>query len=488
MHSLALSVVVPVVLAFLLAQLSVFFSLRRSLKKLGKELRGAAQGNGKLQPELHSWLEWLSMTFDAQQASAVDISRNECFEELDRSLNDDLRFNILSRLSIAAPLLGVILTAVGFWGFEPPSDTEAFSEIVQSITPMFVGVGAGALLALINQGLLAITEFQHGDVKDSARIWFDKFVWKSRVGPLDRSTQALTEVASSLRATSTDQSASIATMRSVADLMHNVANEFRLNLQTFVSEMKGLPQNLPRLAEVVNEAADKFGRIVPQCVSAASEFSSSVLKFRQVTEENIAKTYEYQNATAADISESTSRLSESIATLTEGSIKATNVIEEFGSAGAKLLDSLQSSILPYQSYLGGTTERLEWVTGEIKDELVRMQQSFANASQQSIAASEVFSTLAKVSQEFQRHMQEQMGPASQNIRAAAVDIQVIMSNVSDSTSRIEEAALRLADAAKDTSTGAALLKQSVEREVVASHQFLGRATKNFDATAESLLE
>ena len=73
-----------------------------------------------------------------------------------------------------APLLGVIITAIGFLSLRRSLGTDAES-LLAALIPLIVGVGGGATLAVVNQILLQIVDRNLDSLRLLAR---DRFLAK----------------------------------------------------------------------------------------------------------------------------------------------------------------------------------------------------------------------------------------------------------------------------------------------------------------------
>jgi hypothetical protein len=71
---------------------------------------------------------------------------------------------VLQRLGVMAPLMGVIFTAFGLLNLKPPTD-EGTAAILGAMTPFGLGIGGGALIAILNQCVLLLSEFVYRDTE-----------------------------------------------------------------------------------------------------------------------------------------------------------------------------------------------------------------------------------------------------------------------------------------------------------------------------------
>jgi ABC-type transporter Mla subunit MlaD len=110
------------------------------------------------------WLKW------SQEAHNSRRSREELLRQLDFWLLND-RFRLrLKRLSTVAPLFGVSLTAMGFMMLgEGEQQLKALS-----FTPLYSGVFAGVLLAMINQAAMTYLEEVCAQKRSNCEEYFAK--------------------------------------------------------------------------------------------------------------------------------------------------------------------------------------------------------------------------------------------------------------------------------------------------------------------------
>ncbi|MEM9659204.1 MAG: hypothetical protein AAF961_12665, partial [Planctomycetota bacterium] len=159
------AVVVAVALAFFLLQtalaLRFYLRLRRQERMLGElndEVEQGFDGRGDFESVSapFAWLRWIDTVFPpGSNRPRGNYSREEILQELDTRIASDSDYLLLQRLGVMAPLLGVVLTVVGFWWLQiDESEEQSLQSIMFAVTPLVSGVGAGAVLAMINQALL----------------------------------------------------------------------------------------------------------------------------------------------------------------------------------------------------------------------------------------------------------------------------------------------------------------------------------------------
>jgi len=127
------------------------------------------------------WLRDVRTMFSQDNGTWIENSplpRDAVIDSLDNEIWRTSRYSALQRWGLAAPLIGVILSALGFM-VSPPELTSEVRDIMSKLGPLFVGVFVGALMALINQVYLHFAAMELGRVRAKAVRWFDEVVWKA---------------------------------------------------------------------------------------------------------------------------------------------------------------------------------------------------------------------------------------------------------------------------------------------------------------------
>jgi methyl-accepting chemotaxis protein len=158
------------VLCFAAAQLQAYLSLRFHLKNFLFEVQNVRQYPTRLtNKELLGWLA----PFIKVSGNATHISqaREIALNQLTEHLHAMFPFQKLLKFSVAAPLLGVVLTALGFVVYS--GDLES----IQSLAiPLVAGVAIGAILAIFNQILVYLSEKEMETARQAGQAVVDD-VW-----------------------------------------------------------------------------------------------------------------------------------------------------------------------------------------------------------------------------------------------------------------------------------------------------------------------
>jgi hypothetical protein len=275
-----------------------------TLKRLASELAWGGDGRYELAeaPRRFGWLRWVLTEFPPADASGVApasrFSRDEAMHELDVRIASDSAYLMLQRMSIMAPLIGVVLTVVGFYWLEVrDGEDQSLSTILGAVTPLVSGVGAGAVLALINQVLLHVAGGRMERLRMTARTWFDGAIWRHAARAEDAAAGAMFDherFAKSLAATA-------------AQLERTVA--------AFQSDMEGIPGALRGARDALAASAEMLRELAPAATRSVANLDVSVSAFRTTIDREFteaARLHQRASKTLAaavgDISDAAERL------------------------------------------------------------------------------------------------------------------------------------------------------------------------------------
>jgi hypothetical protein len=323
------AIVFTVGLGFLLVQLVLALRLfgrsRRQDRMLGRLTRDIERGGeGRRKPEDvwdFDWLHWVLTVFPAgARSTPANFSRNEVLAELDTRIASDSSFLMLQRMGIMAPLLGVVLTVIGFYWLHVDESGEAsLQTILVAVTPLVSGVGAGAMLALINQALMQAVGARLDRLRMSARTWFDAAIWRHEGqdahGAMTHGIAAIERFARVAADAAQRHLASSNQLESATAAMKVAASQFGEIVGSFQSQMKGIPEALFVLRDATAASAQSLQDMVPAAGRAVANLDVSVAAFRTTVDREFTDAAKLQlrasralAASIEQITESTDRL------------------------------------------------------------------------------------------------------------------------------------------------------------------------------------
>lgn len=347
------AVVIVVATVFFILQLVL--SLRVYLRARGQErillrLRRDAErgGDGRSEiddaPESFSWLWWVDSIFPAGGSRTATFNREVVLHELDAHWASDSSYLLLQRMGIMAPLLGVLLTVIGFYWLEVDETQEqSLSSILLAVTPLVSGVGAGAVLALINQGLLQTVGGRIDRVRMAARTWFDLAIWRRLAGDAQSSTTdavAAIERFACIVAESADRhAASFGRIDESTTAMRQAAAQFRDVVGAFHGEIKGVPQALGVLQEAMSASARALQELIPMGARAIANLDVSVAAFRSTIDQEFKDAASLHHKSSKSLSQAVSQIAESTELLRSGSDEMRQSLEAISGTSGSLEDA-----------------------------------------------------------------------------------------------------------------------------------------------------
>lgn len=319
------TVVISVGLLFLAGQIALctrFFGWVRRYEQILDELNEDVDDGGNGRKEIESlaqgfpWLMWVNSNFPAGTTTPGNYTRDDVLQELDTRVASSSDYLLLQRMGVMAPLLGVILTVLGFMWVDPPEDQElSIGEMIKQVYPLVAGVGTGAILALINQGLLHLAGGKAESLRMRARTWFDAVIWSS-VG-LDtqaatvKAITAIEKMATSISASADQQSENAGRLVETTTAMRAAADEFREMVQAMGTDVKGLPETLAELRKATAASASALEELIPVGQRAVAGLDVSVAAFRSTVDHEFIEAAKKHRSSIDGLTDSVSEISAS---------------------------------------------------------------------------------------------------------------------------------------------------------------------------------
>jgi hypothetical protein len=327
------AIVVGIGLMFLLVQIALSLRLylrarqqHRILVALAHDFEEGGDGRGDLRwlPKNFTWLNWVLSVFPAGATIHHDnYSRDDVLQELDTRIASDSDYLLLQRLGIMAPLLGVILTVIGFYWLEvDESEAQTLQSILLAVTPLVSGVGTGAALALINQALLHAAGRRVERMRISARTWFDSVIW-SNIGTeeeavtgrasaaLDRFARLVNESADRYTTTTQQIEESTAAIR-------GASSRFDDAIKSFSGEVTGVAPLLADLQKAIAASSDALRELIPVGSRAVANLDVSVAAFRSTIDREFSAAAKLHQRSSKVLSQSVQQLGQTAELIKSG--------------------------------------------------------------------------------------------------------------------------------------------------------------------------
>ncbi|MCA9122340.1 MAG: hypothetical protein H6822_14645 [Planctomycetaceae bacterium] len=392
------SIVLAVGLLFFAVQLALCYRFFRWLSKyvrtlteLTEDVENGGDGRKNIgELALHfPWLKWVNSNFPVGTTTPGNYTREDVLHELDTRIASSSDYLLLQRMGVMAPLLGVILTVLGFPFIQlPETEDPSLDQMLDVVTPLVAGVGTGAILALINQWLLHVAGGRAEAMRMIGRTWFDSAIWYS-VG-LDtqaatvKAIAAIERMAKSVSESAEHQSENAHRLVESTSAMRHAAAEFREIVQVFGTDIKDLPETLRDVRDATAASAKTLDALIPVGKRAVAGLDVSVSAFRTSIEQDFIPSASrhresLDSLSAANLSalgDSSVRIQEAAKAVTEGTALFSKVLEE-QSQFSDQMNPVQQTLRESIDCLAKSGAQLE---ATVSSEVASSQQAFAAAA------------------------------------------------------------------------------------------------------------
>jgi len=367
------AVVLVVALLFFSLQvalaLRISWSLRRQERCLGRLCRDLADG-GDGRPAANTlsdsfaWLEWVLTIFAAKTATPPgSYTRDSVLQELDTRLASNSSYLLLQRMGVMAPLLGVILTVAGFWYLRVDDSGEmGLQDILFAVTPLVSGVGAGAVLALVNQGLLHGAGQRIESLRMAARTWFDMAIWNSvgldsqaatvsAISAVERMAAAISGIA--------EQHADCAVrLKASTSDINDSAREFRGAVQNFGGQIQGVPQVLAELNGALQASSAALDNLIQIGTRAVANLDVSVAAFRTTIDQEFANAAKLQQQSTQQLADAAGHVQTTTEIMKVSAQGLHTTVDSSKESFRSLIEAIEGRLLAEQKQFQTVTQRM----------------------------------------------------------------------------------------------------------------------------------
>jgi hypothetical protein len=346
-------------LAFLAVQLALtircYVRMRRKERLINLLAHEFEQGRaGRKQPEPRfsnaDWVQWVFANFPANAGGAAgNFSRDDALHELDVRITSNGDYLLLQRMGIMAPLLGVVLTVIGFYWLKLGEEEQSLQAILLAVAPLVSGVGTGAVLALINQALLHIVGHRAESLRMTARKWFDTAIW-SRVD-LDgrsargRAVMAMDDLTTSLGEASNRYVDGASQIHESTASISRAASAFHDVIQSLSGEIRSIPESLHDVRRATSASAEAINELIRVGSRAAADLDVSVAAFRTTIDREFRAAAKLQHRSGRLIAKSAQQLDDATEQIRAGSHGLKHSAEIGQSSFQRLDESLRKNVL-----------------------------------------------------------------------------------------------------------------------------------------------
>lgn len=352
--------VIGVALLFLLVQvaLTLRFCSRmrrhtRILEHLCDDFEHGGGGRGAIHlPRDFTWLKWVLFNFPAEDHSqSTNFTREGVLDELDARIAGNSNYLLLQRMGVMAPLLGVVLTVVGFFWLNVDNfEEQSLGRILALVTPLVSGVGAGAVLALFNQLLLHVASRRVEILRVAAHTWFDEVIWSSvNVGTHAASAKAvrgLEQLAESLTQAGNRYAAGARGFDESTAAMKDAATQFRTVFQSFSSDIAGIPEVLRDVRRATAASAAALDELIHVGARAVANLDVSVAAFRTTLDREFNAAAKLHHQSSKALAEEVQQMGQVTELLKLGADEMTRTAQANSDSFQRMDESIRNHLAP----------------------------------------------------------------------------------------------------------------------------------------------
>lgn len=208
--------------------------------------------------EMPSWFAPFAQTL--QISMHINHAREVALQQVEEHIHSQTQYQALQKATVAAPLLGVILTAFGFITFDGELST------VSSLAfPLVSGVLCGALLAIINVILLFMTESDLENARCCGQALIDD-CWVKTVNGNGDVNQQFVDATKGLNKT---------------------LAAFQTLVAEFPKDVSGFTQRFESIRTIAESTFEELEKISPRLLTLVDNWETSSAKISASTEETL---------------------------------------------------------------------------------------------------------------------------------------------------------------------------------------------------------
>jgi uncharacterized phage infection (PIP) family protein YhgE len=412
-------------------------------------------------------------------------------------------------MGVMAPLLGVVLTVVGFYWLKVGDEQQSLESILLAVTPLVSGVGTGAALALINQALLHIAGHRAESLRMSARTWFDTVIWSRGLdtqAATVQAVQAMGQFAGSMGDTAERYARNSNQIDESTTAMKDAASQFREVVHSFGAEIEGIPAALFEVRRATSASADALEELIRIGSRAVANLDVSVAAFRTTLDREFAAAAKLQHQSSQVLAESAQRIGEATGGLKSGSddLKKTALAN---TASFELMgESIRKHVMPGNRQFYDAVQGLAGQMAAVSQDVSKLS---ANIEAVAGQFDKVTGSLVPSVALFCDAIEHRFGPAvsqqstqveiagrsmqrlremAEGMAKGATTLNSMLHDVSPFVSQTRATHVSLAEAVTDLRDLAGQLRQSVESDLAPSQRALHEVATSLAQTAAQLAE
>ncbi len=393
----------------------------------------------------------------SKNSTHISSARDVALRQLEEYVAMQPHYLLLQKASVAAPLMGVVLTAFGFITLEGDLDS------VKDLTiPLVSGVASGAILAFLNQPLLQLVENRLERSRRAGQSLVDDF-WVGSVNQMGDPVLQMAKVSVKFDST----------VQKLASLVGE-----------FPKDVSELTIRFDKIGRVAERTFNELSTISPRLVSSVQTWANAAETLANATNEDLLNSLQSLKTGAGQLSESASQMEIAISILnaTTGRFEATAIGQQ------KLLNILSTTV---KSTLDDQSENFRRHIEKIRmgtDAIVEPIRDIASGLRAIVPGfnqtKQILELITGSSAKFSQVVDTQFVPARESMEK----FEACATKLVASVDRLTKCLAGLEDAGRQHAELSSLLEKVVRQRALPTAELLQRATGTFDDSAHQIAE
>ncbi len=457
---------------------------RSEITKLHDDAR---QASGAALPQWVGLPHWLAPFVRVTSNSFhLTQARDNASRQLDESLATSREYLQLQKLQTAAPLVGVLLTAVGFVTIEGD-----LNDVQSLAVPLVGGVATGAILALLSQLVIYFVELDLDKSRRAGQLLIDE-IWMKATADLEDPHRSVLFAVGRLDA---------------------ATNSLTSAIGSFPEDIPALTQKFREIHDVSKTTFTALAEVVPQLRATSSDWRTASLVLKESTEKDLIPSHKHLLDGVTQLKSVSSVLSTIVEQLLHSSSSLSDACEKQQSLHAALIlltkeqselntKNLSNQALVFQEshnrLAGQSLEKMDVLlnqlgqtvtthlsaiqtgTDEIKKPLKETAAYLAAAAPGLQSTSDILSVIGKAAKDFGETVSQTILPSYQNLKLFASLAQEMQSSVVLLADSLNEVAI--------ASKAGHELSDVLKKRALPTVEVLQRATGSFEDSVNLLSE
>ena len=410
--------------------------------------------------------------------AAVAAGYSDWFQSL-------LSYRFLERMTVVAPLLGLLVTCWGLFG-----GRVNLSDIQGSMTPLVFGVGGGAALALVNQFLLFAVQSQAASVQAACRTYLrQSFAAESHwAGPSAGLGGITPQAIETLRVATERNEELVRMLQHLNGRFVDQSDHQRTVATGLLGAMEALPLHMSQLAKAIDGAQSAFAHGSTSFEAVASTLQREVNGFSQTISAQLAPLVSAQALHMEDWGKITTSSREAMGRLGETVGLLQSVAVQHEEVAQAYRESVDGVIIPSHKQIREAASKIGSTVQSLSAPLQGLVDSIQDYGARMDSGSNAFNLLQQGANRFADGIENTFIPAVERQLNMSDDLRKSAAEVLAAAEGMRSGVGGLDVSAKYQAATTDRMLDVIEQKVIPTYQLLERTALSLDNAVQAFVE